>query len=553
MSIVIIENSADDLLILSAIVKEIGFPYTACNSGRAALEHLASDNQRPDLVLTDVFMPDMDGYEVARHIKSLFPGTHIPIIFITASKEIPTLQQCLEIGDDFINKPILPEILVARISAHLRTSTLYKTLNNQAIELEKFRSKVDEELRIVDRIFENHLTSSSIGFPNLRMHMSAMSAFNGDVLLSALGPEGSFYIMIGDVTGHGLPAAVAAIPTYGAFRTMASKGLPVGTIAYEINNGLISAMPADMMMAALIMRIDNTGQEATVWSGGMPSMIVLDKYGALAQRIHATHAPLSMLPSDRFSRDIQHFNFDIGDRIYLFTDGIEEAESETGAMFGENEMIKTLTSAVDPFKSLLEAVDRFRSGEQQSDDVTLVEFTCQPLDLCLMEAQKPAPGSIIPWHFEAKLTVHHIRDIEPVPTLSKMLSAVKGLERHQDIISTVLSELYANALEHGLLKLDSAIKEQEDGFFHFYDLRKQRLSELENGWIYIAIDCYSGAENTAVYITVHDSGEGFSIEDVMKAQSSNRLSGRGIGLIKTLADGLEYSKNGTCARVHFRL
>ncbi|UTA47667.1 SpoIIE family protein phosphatase [Simiduia sp. 21SJ11W-1] len=550
MNILIIEDALADLDLLANTLKDFGYPVSAFESGEAAIEHLLASGEKPDLVLTDIGMPGMDGYEAAKKIKSIFRDGHIPIVFLTARNDIKTLKKCLKIGDDFISKPLIPEILEARIAAHLRTSGLYRTLKNQAQELQTFRARVDEEFRIVDRIFENYISGSTVGFPNVRLHMSAMSAFNGDVLLSALGPAGSFYIMIGDVTGHGLPAAVAAIPTYSTFKTMATKGLPVGTIAYEINEGLISVMPADMMMAALIMRIDKSGQEATVWSGGMPPMIVLDKNSHITQRIHATHAPLSMLPGKKFSRDIQHYTFDLGDRIYLYTDGIEEAEGEFGTMFGETELVNSLVGSVDPFESLLNDVENFRSGEKQNDDVTLLEFTCKPLEACLMTSIQKAKN-IIPWHFETTLTKDHFINAEPAPALAKMLGSVNGIERHQDIISTVLSELYANALDHGLLKLDSTLKEEDDGFFQFYELRKQRLSELKNGWIKITLDCYSTDDGATVYITLQDSGEGFDTQKVLNHCGSQLLSGRGIALIKSLADELKYSNNGTCAKVRF--
>ena len=551
MTILVVDDTKSTRVVVSYIVEDIGHVCVSLASGQEAIDYVKTCSELPLLIVMDVQMPGVDGYQAARAIKDLLKDRHIPIVFLTASEDAKALETCLAIGDDYVKKPFDSDVLMARVSAHLRTSALYRQLDNQAAELRKYRAGVEAEQRIINRIFESHLSGNSVDLKNLRMHMSPMSAFNGDVLLSALGPSGSCYIMIGDVTGHGLPAAVAGIPSYGTFQTMAMKGLPVGTIAYELNAGLRAIMPADMMMAALVMEIDNSGLKAKVWSGGMPPMVVVNKEGKITQRIHSKHMPLSVMQPEKFNRDIQIFDFDLGDKIYLFTDGVEEASDVNGNMLGEEAMLDVLTAADDPFQSLLDRVEAFRSGSDQNDDVSLVEFVCQPIDIC-MTVSPSKVRSALPWRFRSRLTYKDFDAIDPVPLVSRMLSGATGLELHQDAISTVLSELYANALDHGILGLDSSLKEKEDGFIVFYEEKNKRIKALTDGWIEIAISCRVCNGGIKVNLCVQDTGVGFKDSVLLENSNNNqKLSGRGIDLIRSLCDSLKYSEGGAKAEVQF--
>ncbi|MGK0442036.1 MAG: serine phosphatase RsbU (regulator of sigma subunit) [Pseudohongiellaceae bacterium] len=196
--------------------------------------------------------------------------------------------------------------------------------------------------------------------PNIRYHMSPVSVFNGDVLLTADGPSNNSYLLIGDATGHGLPAAVGVIPIYSAFRTMAAKGLTVGTIAAEINKSLLQLLPDHMMLAAAILQINTHSNQLLIWSGGLPNLIIADQKGAIKQQISAFHPPLAGVDDAEFSQNLQVYDLEKNDKIYLFTDGIEESYNSDQEMFGEQRLHEMFNGdGGDIFTRILEDHARF--------------------------------------------------------------------------------------------------------------------------------------------------------------------------------------------------
>ena len=116
---------------------------------------------------------------------------------------------------------------------------------------------------------------------------------------------------------------------------------------------------------------------------------------------------------------------------------------------------------------------------------------------------------------------------------------------------TVLSELYNNALEHGVLELDSALKQSDDGFFEYFTLREEKLSVLEVASIVISAE-YQPDENTLA-IRIKDSGSGFKQQHMSKLENVEKSYGRGISLVKELCESIEYTNKGNTVDVVFKI
>ena len=259
MNILVVDGNDSMCLLLKAILESDGHNVHAVNSGAKALSCFKVDRLTPDLVILDVIMEDMDGYEVARQLNGFAAEQYLPIVFLTGSKDPEALARCLELGVDFIAKPFDEESLLCRVNAHLRASREFRKLQEQNQGLLHYRRMVQQEHSLIEAIFNNQFERYNQAIPNLRYHMSPASVFHGDVLLSAVGPTGSTYLVIGDVTGHGLPAAIGAIPVFSTFRAMAAKGLPVGAIAAEMNSHLRRILPSNMLLAACLLEINAAG------------------------------------------------------------------------------------------------------------------------------------------------------------------------------------------------------------------------------------------------------------------------------------------------------
>lgn len=543
MNVLIVDDLLSTREVIAGIVEDIGHHATAVGSGEDAVA-LIRQGPLPDLIILDINMPGMDGYEAARHIRDIAGNTHLPIIFLTGATDNDVLTRCLAIGDDYIKKPFAQDVIVAKTKAHLRVSQIYQQLEKQHNDLKHFQSGVDAEHSVVETIFANHFEKHIVESDNLRSHISSVSVFNGDVLLTALGPGGSLYAVIGDVTGHGLPAAVGAIPAYGAFRTMAMKGLGVGTIASEMNKQLRTLLPDHMMMAAAIIELSANAAQLTVWCGGMPAMIIDDGQGGIKQTIVARHAPLAAEEAEHFSQDVEVFAVDRGDRVFLFTDGVEEARDQHNRMFGEDRLHAMFDgNTVDVFDRILESLGEHTSESEQDDDITLVQLTCEPDSHYKLPVVTRAEVDAIPWKLEVQLDAQKIRATDPVPQIIQLVSNSYAFDVHQDYVSTILSELYSNALEHGLLGLDSAIKQTDDGFIDYYEQRRDRLQALEHGSIHITVEL-STASFDQVAITITDTGDGFDYQKDINSAEDNAF-GRGTNIVNELCNSnIEYSNGG---------
>lgn len=125
---------------------------------------------------------------------------------------------------------------------------------------------------------------------------------------------------------------------------------------------------------------------------------------------------------------------------------------------------------------------------------------------------------------------------------------VPGLRPHAGTLFTILSELYSNALEHGLLGLDSGWKRDSEGFTYYYSERNQRLAALTEGSINVSLDHCPNASGGCLILEMEDSGPGFSVRP---AASGEGYAGRGLALISALADNVTFNGQGNQVRVEF--
>lgn len=117
--ILIVDDVEGQRFILRNIIMDMGYQPVLAGSGPQALKVFPRCN--PRLVLLDVSMPEMDGYEVCRILKSNPETSHVPVIFISAFEEVEEIMKGFEAGcADYVTKPFIPEVIQARVGVHLR-------------------------------------------------------------------------------------------------------------------------------------------------------------------------------------------------------------------------------------------------------------------------------------------------------------------------------------------------------------------------------------------------------------------------------------------------
>ena len=144
-----------------------------------------------------------------------------------------------------------------------------------------------------------------------------------------------------------------------------------------------------------------------------------------------------------------------------------------------------------------------------------------------------------------------LRSVAVMSEVRRILTGVVS-GPHLNSVCLVLSELFANAIEHGLLDMDSRIKEEPDGFTAFYQMREQRMQELSDEyWVSLSVD--HQPDSAQITMTLEHNGTGFDCANLQKEIDESSTHGRGIMLAATLCDSLEYSKQGKCVTAVYRL
>lgn len=144
-TILAVDDTPDNLLLISGLLKT-DYHVRVANGGQRAIK-IAQSESPPDLILLDIMMPDIDGYEVCRVLKSDKRTSFIPIIFLTAKTEIEDETRGLELGAvDYITKPISPPIVLARVKTHLALKRMQDFLRDQNAFLESEVKKRTEEI-----------------------------------------------------------------------------------------------------------------------------------------------------------------------------------------------------------------------------------------------------------------------------------------------------------------------------------------------------------------------------------------------------------------------
>lgn len=558
LTILIADDSETDRQILQAIVARDGHRVISARDGREAVA--VFERERPDLVLLDALMPNLDGFGAARRIKALAGESLVPIIFLTSLTDTESLVQCLDAGgDDFLSKPYNRVIIQAKIRAFNRMRAMHATMLDQRDQISRHNQHLLQEQTVAKQVFDNIAHSGCLDSNNVRYYLSSLAVFNGDILVAGMRPGGSMMVLLGDFTGHGLPAAVGAIPLASTFYGMVSKGFAMSDILREINHKLKTILPVGIFCCATMVDINFRRQRIRVWSGGLPPGYILRQGSEPPQAITSTHLPLGVLGNSAFKDDMETYELAWGDRLYLWSDGIHEARSPEGEMFGEERLNalfqehRETTPRNDDrlFDEILARVQRFVGRGERDDDLSLVEIRMdQPdnVNAVAAEAARRNRSTLSEWNMNFDILPASFRQFDPMPLLLNILVEVPGLRQHSGTLYTILSELYSNALEHGILGLDSGLKGTPEGFAHYYEIRQKRLEEVSEGLIRIHLHHSTTEEGGLLRIAVEDSGPGFDgLEEpgarVVSGQAPG-YAGRGLALVEKLCDAVEYPGEG---------
>lgn len=548
MNILVVDDIDKNRTILQSLLKKKGYSVVLASGGE---ESLAAMRQHSiDLVLMDARMPGMDGFKTTEIIKENQPKLYLPVIFVTALKEEDALNEAVDAGaDDFVSKPLNFNILLSKIKAHLRIRKLHFDIEKKKEELVLKNILLSRQNELVTHFTalvkkQSFLDENYIKSLSLPMHL-----YRGDMLMSARRPNGGVNVMVGDFTGQGLLASVGVLPVSQIFFKMSQENAFVGDIAREMNKQINFVLPTEMFFAASIIELSAKGDRMMMWHGGMPDAYLCEQATKEITTIVSQHLPIGVRQDEEFDDSVQLFYVNENHKLAVFTDGLSEALNIEGAMISPSLYKESLKNSDDLTSSLMQCFEEYSEGVPQADDITILELSCLPV--AASEAHNlPEYEKTVPWHINLRIENEMLsRDV--LNTVMELIGEYIVLKENKGIIYTLLSEMYSNTLDHGVLDLDSQQKDSAGGFERYYLEKEKRLAELNDKFINIDISYQPQEDSATLKIIMLHNGVGFDAAGSKTTDAD--IHGRGMGLVDAICEEVRYSNDGRCLTVLYKV
>lgn len=378
--LLVVDDTEVNRDLLARRLKSLGHEVTMAVNGREALEVLAA--REIDLVLLDIMMPEMDGFEVLERMRGDAALRRIPVIMISAVDEIDSVARAIELGAaDYLPKPFNAVVLRARVTATLERKRLEDAERLHTRELER-----DLEIgRQIQRDFLPDALPRPSGWEIAAAFHPARQVA-GDFYDAFALEDGRVALVVGDVCDKGVGAALFMALFRSLLRSHAElhgAGTPAAPAARSIvaltNDYIARTHGRSNMFATIFFGILDPATGTLAWVNGGHEPPALRRRDGAIERLSPTGPAVGALPGMEFTARTTEIA--PGDLLLAFTDGASEARSPTGAFYGEDSVIGLLAAAPADADALLarvvDAVRAHEAGTEAGDDLTLLALRRQ--------------------------------------------------------------------------------------------------------------------------------------------------------------------------------
>lgn len=371
--ILIVDDTPTNLGVISGALTDTYKTKVATN-GQKALA-LAAAEDKPDLILLDVVMPEMDGYEVCTRLKADPATREIPVIFLTGQTNVEDETRGFSVGAvDYVHKPFSPAIVKARVRSHI-------LLREARAQLAKQLDILNTELEMARQIQLSILPHDLPKLPGLHIvaRFLPMASVGGDFYDFIRIDDKHLGILIADVSGHGLSSALIASMLQVALAGQKANASRPAEVLAGLNKAISGKFTRNFVTAAYIF-VDLEKNLMRYAGAGHPPVMQFRAGTGKAGQFLENGMVLGILDDSAYSA--LEIPLEPGDRQVLYTDGILEAHNPADEMYGEERFMRFLEDnrkldAGQFADRLLDEIARWtvQSGEQgQQDDLTLVLF-----------------------------------------------------------------------------------------------------------------------------------------------------------------------------------
>ena len=374
--ILVVDDNELNRDLLSRRLRREGHTVVVAEDGRAALDALA--RQPFDLVLLDIMMPELTGYEVLEILKKDEVLRHVPVVMITAATEDDSIVRCLALGaEDHLPKPFNPAILRARVGSSLAKKRLHDAEQRHARSLER-------ELEIgreIQRGFLPDALPDAHGW-ELRAHFRPARQVAGDFYDAFELPEGRVALVLADVCGKGVGAALFMALFRSLLRALAE---PEFAAASSVADGVLATVRgtndyiarthgrANMFATAFFGVLDPARGTLDYVNAGHELPVVLDAGSRVRARLAPTGPALGLMPGLSFAAATETLS--PGETLFAFTDGVVDARTVGEDAYGEERLMAMLEQGGDASALLARvdaALDAHTAGAPAFDDVAML-------------------------------------------------------------------------------------------------------------------------------------------------------------------------------------
>jgi sigma-B regulation protein RsbU (phosphoserine phosphatase) len=384
-----VDDTPTNLQVLAGMLKDREYKVRPVPSGKLAL--LAARRDPPDLILLDINMPEMNGYEVCEHLKADDKLKRIPVIFISALTEQLDKVKAFAIGGvDYITKPFQMEELHARVETHLKLRRLQIEVEETNARLEQANGRMSRDLKAAAKIQETFLPREVPRVPGTAFAWiyQPCDELGGDGLNVVPLGAGMAGLYVLDVSGHGIASALLAV-TLSRLLSPPSEPSSILIRAGDVQDRFDITPPAEV--AARLNRLfpfDSATEQFATMVYGILNVSTREFRYVSAGHPGPVHLPSGddpvILASQGFPIGLADGSFversvrlGEGDRLYLYSDGVPEAMDPAGQQFGDARLLEAIRqgrseSLKESVATLLAEIVRWQGPERPRDDISVL-------------------------------------------------------------------------------------------------------------------------------------------------------------------------------------
>ncbi len=372
--LLLVDDNPVNLQMLYQLLDKPGLRLLVAKTGKAALE--ITKKTLPDLILLDIMMPGIDGFEVCRRLKTDPVTRPIPVIFLSALDDTADKVKGLQLGAvDFVSKPFQPEEVIARVNTHL-------TLHRLAREVQTQRDRLVHELKVVSNLQRELLPKTLPDVPgmNLAVYYDTSLYAGGDYFDVVKLNDGRCGLLVADAEGHSAPAAVMMAMTCALFRSCPELHGQPGKVIDYINHNLCN-VNKESFVTAIYGLYDDADRTLQIARAGHPLPILFRPSEGKARELACDG--VFLMGVDVYKNvPVSTIALEKGDRFLLYTDGVTERFDIRNRPYGEERLCRQLEPPEinDPRRILsriVEDLGTFSAGRPPEDDVAMLLATVE--------------------------------------------------------------------------------------------------------------------------------------------------------------------------------